>query len=116
MGNSGAKSSGPAGSRVPGWRAGGGGDGRSGTMLYQAVGISLSSRMNLCWRTVSSMVVMVPPWLDPEPTHLSSGRRQPGHSRSRSPEARASGRAMACSNASAPLTMVRASRALVTAV
>ena len=57
MGNSGAKSSGPAGSRVPGWRAGGGGDGRSGTMLYQAVGISLSSSRYLCWWTVSSMAI-----------------------------------------------------------
>ena len=42
--------------RVPGCSGGGGGLGRSGTMLYQAVGISDSSRMILCWRTVSSMV------------------------------------------------------------
>jgi hypothetical protein len=64
MGKSGAKSSGPAGWRVPGWSAGGGGEGRSGTMLYQAVGISLSSRMNLCCRTVSSMAVIAPPSLE----------------------------------------------------
>jgi hypothetical protein len=43
MGNSGARSSGPMGSCVPGCRTGGGGSGRSGTTLYQAVGISNSS-------------------------------------------------------------------------
>ena len=60
MGNSGAKSSGPAGSSVPGCRAGGGGLGRSGTRLYQVVGISDSSSTNLCWRTDSSMAVSSP--------------------------------------------------------
>src|SRR5690554_2404295 len=43
MGKSGARSSGPIGSWVPGWRGGGGGSGRSGTRLYQAWGISDSS-------------------------------------------------------------------------
>src|SRR5271157_4435771 len=55
IGNNGAKSSGPAGSSVPGCSAGGGGLGRSGTRLYHVVGISDSSRTNLCWRTDSSM-------------------------------------------------------------
>ena len=73
MGNSGAKSSGPAGSSVPGWSAGGGGDGRSGTMLYQAVGISLSSSRYLCWWTVSSMAIGVPPCGRMLPTITRSG-------------------------------------------
>ena len=34
------------GSLVPGWRKGGSGSGKSGRMLYQAVGISFSSRIN----------------------------------------------------------------------
>ena len=39
IGNSGARSSGPAGWSVPGWRGGGGGAGRSAATLYHAVGI-----------------------------------------------------------------------------
>src|SRR3954466_14976799 len=40
IGNSGARSSGPTGWRVPGCNTGGGGRGRSGTMLYHRRGIS----------------------------------------------------------------------------
>src|SRR6185437_13263868 len=47
IGNSGARSSGPTGWPVPGCSGGGGGAGRSGMMLYQALGIWDSSRMNL---------------------------------------------------------------------
>src|SRR3984885_13475747 len=47
IGNSGARSSGPTGWRVPGCSGGGGGAGRSGTMLYHWDGICDSSRMNL---------------------------------------------------------------------
>ena len=43
MGNNGARSAGPTGSRVPGCSTGGGGAGRSGMMLYQWVGSSDSS-------------------------------------------------------------------------
>src|SRR5437588_12961045 len=43
VGNGGAKSSGPTGCLVAGGNTGGGGDGRSGMMLYQRVGISDSS-------------------------------------------------------------------------
>ena len=39
IGNNGARSSGPAGWKVPGWRGGGGGTGRSAATLYHAVGI-----------------------------------------------------------------------------
>jgi hypothetical protein len=48
MGKGGAKSSGPAGSNVPGWSAGGGRLGRSDKTLYQVVGISDSWSTNLC--------------------------------------------------------------------
>ena len=48
IGKSGARSSGPTGSCVPGCSGGGGGAGRSGTMLYHCVGISDSSRTILC--------------------------------------------------------------------
>src|SRR5450759_4721036 len=44
---SGARSSGPSGCIVPGWSGGGGGDGRSATMLYQARGMRSSSSTNL---------------------------------------------------------------------
>ena len=47
IGNSGARSSGPTGSRVPGCSGGGGGSGRSGTMLYHCVGIWVSSSRNV---------------------------------------------------------------------
>src|SRR6266704_2024951 len=47
IGNRGARSSGPTGCSVPGCSGGGGGAGRSGIMLYQALGICDSSRMNL---------------------------------------------------------------------
>ena len=45
MGNNGARSSGPAGSRVPGCSGGGGGVGRSATMLYQLVTSSSGFRV-----------------------------------------------------------------------
>ena len=45
IGNRGARSSGPMGWWVPGWSTGGAGSGRSGWMLYQALGISDSSRI-----------------------------------------------------------------------
>ena len=44
IGNSGARSSGPAGSSVPGCSGGGGGAGKSGITLYHWVGISDSGR------------------------------------------------------------------------
>src|SRR5436305_3803288 len=43
-GKMGARSAGPIGCRVAGWRYGAGGSGRSGTMLYQRSGMSLSLR------------------------------------------------------------------------
>src|SRR5689334_3074418 len=43
IGNSGARSSGPTGWRVPGWSGGGGGTGRSARRLYHRVGSSDSS-------------------------------------------------------------------------
>src|SRR4051794_9933237 len=43
IGNSGARSSGPTGCRVPGCSTGGGGVGKSCSRLYQRVGCSLSS-------------------------------------------------------------------------
>src|SRR6476620_9873115 len=52
IGNSGARSSGPTGWPVPGCRTGGGGTGRSGTMLYQRVGISSSDNV-IRWRLIS---------------------------------------------------------------
>src|SRR5215472_5947012 len=47
IGNSGARSSGPTGCSVPGCSCGGGGAGRSGITLYQALGICDSSRVDL---------------------------------------------------------------------
>src|ERR687888_206155 len=44
IGKSGARSAGPIGWPVPGCSTGGGGEGRPGTMLYQWVGRSRSSR------------------------------------------------------------------------
>src|SRR5258708_25647469 len=49
-GNSGARSAGPTGWRVPGWSGGGGGDGRSAMTLYHCRGISDSCRTYLTWR------------------------------------------------------------------
>ena len=46
MGKSGARSSGPIGWPVPGFRTGGGGAGRSAAMLYQDRGIRSSERRN----------------------------------------------------------------------
>ena len=43
IGNSGARSSGPSGCSVPGCSTGGGGLGKSATMLYQDFGIWVSS-------------------------------------------------------------------------
>src|SRR5262252_1088418 len=51
-GNSGARSSGPTGWRVPGWSGGGGGDGRSAMTLYHCRGISDSCRTYLTWRSM----------------------------------------------------------------
>src|SRR5690349_11516576 len=48
IGNSGARSSGPTGCRVPGCSGGGGGLGRSGTTLYHCVGSCDSSSRILC--------------------------------------------------------------------
>src|SRR3954468_19829524 len=49
IGNSGARSSGPTGCRVPGCSGGGGGLGRSGTTLYHCVGnCDSSSRILVC--------------------------------------------------------------------
>ncbi|MEA2530112.1 MAG: hypothetical protein QOG89_1756 [Thermomicrobiales bacterium] len=45
-GKRGSRSCGPIGSRVPGWRTGGSGVGRSARMLYQLVGIWSSLRRN----------------------------------------------------------------------
>src|SRR5215469_4993670 len=55
IGNSGASASGPTGSRVPGCSGGGGGAGRSGTMLYHSRGISDSWRTYLTWFVISSL-------------------------------------------------------------
>src|SRR5262249_58149753 len=49
VGKSGARSSGPTGWRVPGCNGGGGGAGRSGTMLYHCCGISDSCSTYLTW-------------------------------------------------------------------
>ena len=63
MGNSGARSSGPTGWCVPGCSGGGGGTGRSGTMLYHWVGISDSSRRTLCCAGRSGLAM----WPVPSP-------------------------------------------------
>src|SRR5215212_9672859 len=47
IGNSGARSSGPIGSSVPGCRTGGGGAGRSASRLYQRLGSSDSASVIL---------------------------------------------------------------------
>ncbi len=47
IGKRGARSSGPTGSPVPGWRTGCGRFGMSDAMLYQPVGISDSGSTNL---------------------------------------------------------------------
>ena len=61
IGNSGARSSGPTGSPVPGWSGGCGGFGMSAAMLYQCRGISLSGS----WILVSLMIVLSPSWGSP---------------------------------------------------
>src|SRR5690348_5267904 len=62
MGNSGARSSGPTGCSVPGCSTGGGGLGRSGTMLYQLVGISDSdSRILVASSLMTSIMPPRPP-------------------------------------------------------
>src|SRR4051812_38332192 len=56
IGNSGARSSGPIGCRVPGWSGAGGGFGRSAAMLYQCLGIWVSSRV---YFTLSLMTLLL---------------------------------------------------------
>src|ERR1019366_8996836 len=51
IGKSGARSAGPIGWPVPGWRTAAGGIGRSATMLYQARGIWSSESRNLVCRS-----------------------------------------------------------------
>ena len=46
IGKSGARSAGPMGWPVPGWRTGGGATGRSAAMLYQARGMRSSASTN----------------------------------------------------------------------
>src|SRR6478735_6644592 len=46
MGNSGARSSGPIGSRVPGWSGGCSGSGMTGSTLNHALGMASSDRLN----------------------------------------------------------------------
>src|SRR5690554_1178577 len=60
IGKRGARSSGPIGSLVLGWRGGGGGSGRSGTRLYQAWGISDSSRVTLVTSAIEASLVAWP--------------------------------------------------------
>ena len=61
IGNSGARSSGPTGSRVPGCSGGGGGDGRSGMTLYHWVGCSdSSSRIFVAPSVMAATVLSVP--------------------------------------------------------
>jgi hypothetical protein len=57
IGNSGARSAGPIGLPVPGWRTGGSGFGRSAWMLYQLRGMSFSASTYL---TVSSAIGCFP--------------------------------------------------------
>src|SRR3974390_1074925 len=64
IGNSGARSAGPMGWPVPGWRGGAGAmpaGSRSATMLYQALGIRSSSRTNLVRRDAALAIERILP-------------------------------------------------------
>src|SRR3982751_6380847 len=61
IGNSGARSSGPTGCRVPGCSTGGGGAGRSGMRLYQRRGISDSESRDLVVVGSTVMSLIIPP-------------------------------------------------------
>ena len=63
-GKIGERSSGPAGCRVPGCSGGAGGAGRSGTMLYQALGILSSSRTNFFLYSLMTYLLSNDAWAD----------------------------------------------------
>src|SRR5450631_1173296 len=65
IGKSGARSAGPIGWPVPGWKMGAGGIGRSAAMLYQAFGIWSSESRNLVFRSSPRafvISVVLPAW------------------------------------------------------
>src|SRR5918997_4129467 len=68
IGKRGARSSGPIGWWVSGWRTGGGGFGRSAARLYQDVGMASSGRRK---RVCSSIAVLIHKevWLAPVLRH-----------------------------------------------
>src|SRR5215469_9927784 len=78
IGNSGARSSGPTGCKVPGCSGGGGGAGRSGMTLYHCVGISDSSRMILV-RSVTGASVFCLIRCFPHHTPAASAPEGPGY-------------------------------------
>src|SRR5262249_12250448 len=86
MGKSGASASGPTGSRVPGCSGGGGGEGRSGTMLYHCLGSSDSCRTYLTWWSMGrlrygrgnadhSTIVAATPAVTPAQQRVPAGRK-----------------------------------------
>src|SRR3984885_12138369 len=72
IGKRGARSSGPTGLPVPGCRTGGGGDGRSATILYQAWGIRSSPRRNF---VCSLIIPPCPPKSSGRSTRSAAGWR-----------------------------------------
>src|SRR5207302_371856 len=58
-GKSGARSWGPIGWPVPGWRGGGSGVLKSASMLYHLVGMSFSSRTNFVWLSWLDLVAII---------------------------------------------------------
>src|SRR2546427_2508746 len=59
IGKSGARSWGPIGWPVPGWRGGGSGVLKSAWMLYHLVGMSFSSRTNFVWLSWLDLVAII---------------------------------------------------------
>src|SRR5215213_1943241 len=56
IGKRGARSSGPIGWCVPGWRTGGGGFGRSAARLYQDVGMASSGKRNRVRSSIAALL------------------------------------------------------------
>src|SRR5512141_224816 len=73
MGNSGARSSGLTGLRVPGWSTAAGGFGMSAMTLYQVFGISESLRRNFTL-IASSPLCLGLPWNVPSFSHIPADR------------------------------------------
>src|SRR6266511_471164 len=81
-GNSGVSRSGVTGSPVPGWSGRRGGTGRSGMMLYQAVGMSSGARLNTIRSLTTQLLSSVPLYADypPHPAPRSNAACSSGPS------------------------------------